>query len=108
MGRRHHVQHLPDRKLDDRLVLLGHAAHTRGRVVPPLFAEQKGLCHQIERRLFPLWPAKALVLRLWLDQRPRSLPGRQETLRGFTEAPGVDQGFLRHLDLPLRRGGQMR
>ena len=108
IGRRHHVQHLPDRELDDRLVLLRHAAHARGRVVPPLFAEQKGLRHQIERRLFPLRPAETLVLRLRLDQRPRSLPGREETLRGFEEALGVDQRFLRDLDPPLWRGGQMR
>jgi hypothetical protein len=73
-----------------------------------LFAEQKGLRHQIERRLFPLRPAETLVLRLRLDQRPRPLTGREEPLRGFEEALGVDQGFLRDFDPSLGRRGQMR
>ena len=74
IGRRQHVQHLPDRELDDRFVLFRHAAHARGGVVPPLLTQEKRLRHQIERWMLPLGPVEASVLRLRLDQRPRSCP----------------------------------
>ena len=86
IGRRQHIEHLPHRELDDRLVLRRHAAHAGRRVVPPLLSQQKRLREQIERRSFPLRPGKAPILRLRLDQGPGSLIGREIMQRSFEEA----------------------
>ena len=59
IGGRQHIEHLPYRELDDRLVLRRHTAHAGGRIVPPLLFQQKRLGEQIERRNFPFRPGKA-------------------------------------------------
>ena len=84
IGRRKHVQQLPHRELDDGLVRRRNAAHAGRRIVPPLLAEQEGLCEHVERRTLPLRICKTPVLRFWLDQRPGALIG-PKPLRGLLE-----------------------
>ena len=84
--RRQHIQHLPDREFDDRLVWFRHTAHAGGSVMPRLLRLQKGLRQQIERRKFPFRTGEAAIMRLRLDQGPRPLLRREEMPRSFEEA----------------------
>src|ERR1700687_174517 len=108
VGGREHVEPLPYRELDDRLVLRRHAPHACRRVVPPLLFKQKRLNKQVERRSFPLRIGKPPILRLRLDQGPGSLIGREVVKRGFEKLSPASQGVLGNLHLPLRRRRQMR
>src|SRR3954454_17466992 len=76
IGWRQHIEHLPYREFDDRLVLRGNAADSGSRIMPPLLIQQKRLCEQIEQRQLPLRRGEAPVLRLRPDQEPRQAMGR--------------------------------
>ena len=108
IGGRQHIEHLAHREFDDRLVLRRHAAHAGGRVTPPLLSQQECLCQQVERRDFPLRPGKSPVLRLRLDQGPRSLTGREILQRGFEQLLTVLRSVPGNFHFPLRRRRQMR
>ena len=83
IGWRQHIEHLPHREFDNRLVPRRNAAHAGGRLVPPLLFQQKRLREQIERRTLPLRRRKTSILRLRLDQGPRLLAGREAMKRSF-------------------------
>jgi hypothetical protein len=101
IGRRKHVQHLPHRELDDRLVCRRDAAHAGRRVVPPLLFQKKRLSKQVERRTFPLRLRKAPILRLRLDEGPGALVRREPMQRGFEKLTRSPQGVLGYLHLLL-------
>ena len=108
IGWRQHIEHLAHREFYDRLVPRGYAAHAGGYLVPPLLSQQKSLRKQIEWRPLPFRSGKAPILRLWLDQGPRSVLGRETMNRSFEALSRAAQGVLRYLQLPLRRRRQMR
>jgi hypothetical protein len=108
IGRRQHIEHLPHRKLDDRLIPRRYAPHPGGRVVPPLLSQQKRLGEEVERRAFPLRRGKAPILRRRLDQGPWPLTGREIMKHSLGQLPRVPQAVLDDFHLPLRRRRQMR
>ena len=64
---REDVEQLARDESDDVLVMRRHAAHARGRVVPPLLGQQEALVHEVEGPAAARRHLKPSVLRQGLD-----------------------------------------
>src|SRR5260370_28121296 len=86
----------------------GDPADARGRNMPPLLVEQKGLVDQIERELLPSLSGKPAVLWQRLDAPRRLIVGESATACIRKQPHRLSCSFLGELNAPAGRRGKMR
>src|SRR5215467_3222206 len=86
----------------------GDAADARGRNMPPLLIEQKGLVDQIERELLPSLSGKSVVLWQRLDAPRRPFIAQSATACISEQPRRLSCSLLGELNALAGRRGKMR
>ena len=104
-----HVEELARCELHHGFMVLGDAADTGGRVVPPLLIQQEALVHEIVRPFLPLRSVETAILRQRFDAaRCRILAAFQRTPGGIVgETHCFSRGLVDELHALARRKGEL-